>query len=207
VASKLVEAFSVPAVVICKNGEALKGSGRSLENINLKEILDGCKHIFEGYGGHPLAAGVHLKSEFLEKANDVFNQACEKYYKVNGYPKNIRYYDVSLSPKLISIKTVSMLLDTMYPYCSQFNPEPIFLLKDAIIESPSLREIGSWKILTFSASKDGEKTSIQFKTFSGGMGTEISGCKADIYFSFPQTTEKNRFNQSPTLNVIDLVIK
>ncbi len=207
VASKLVETFSVPSVVICKNGEAFKGSGRSLENINLKEILDGCKHIFEGYGGHPLAAGVHLKPEFLDKANDIFNEACEKYYKVNGYPKDIRYYDVSLSPKLISIKTVSMLLETMYPYCSQFNPEPIFLLKDAIIESPNLKEIGSWKILTFSASKDGEKTSMQFKTFNGGIGTEISGCKADIYFSFPQITEKNRFNQYPTLNVIDFVLK
>jgi len=206
VASKLVEKFSLPAIILCKHGEMIKGSGRSLENINVKEILDGCSEMLLGHGGHSLACGATLKPEYLDKANGIFNKACKAYYEKNGYPKSVDYYDISLSPKLITLESASMIKDTMYPYCSQYNPEPIFVLKDAVIENPEVVTRGAWTILSFSASKNGEKTSLRFKTFDDTKGIEISGCKANIYFNFPQELEKNRFNQDPTLNVVELEI-
>ena len=116
VASKVVETFHKPTLIIGKNGDDLKGSGRSLDNVNLKEILDLCKEIFVGFGGHAAAAGVTLKPEYLDKANELFNNACKQYYETHGRPTECSYYDVVIPPIEVSIKNSALLLDTLYPY-------------------------------------------------------------------------------------------
>jgi single-stranded-DNA-specific exonuclease len=209
VASKMVEKFHVPAILIGQNDGMLKGSGRSLENINLKQIMDDCNEIFEHYGGHPLAAGASLKKEHINDANDKFNEACERYYKIHGYPRSIRYYDYELLPKHITPKATKKLLETMYPYCEHFNPEPVFLLKDVTLVNVGMREDKNkaWRIISFNVEKDGIKSMIKMKMFNNTLGTEIEGLKADIYFSFPQSIERNDFGYDPTINVLDIVIK
>lgn len=66
-AGKLCEQLRGPAIVFtdAENG-ILKGSGRSPENVNLKELLDKVPELFEGYGGHAGAAGMSIKPENLE---------------------------------------------------------------------------------------------------------------------------------------------
>jgi len=201
VASRLVEKFCRPAIVMGKNGEVIKGSGRSLENVNLKEILDSCKHVFENYGGHALAAGVTIKPHALNNVNDALNKACESYYKIHGRPEEIKYYDVELKPQSVTLVNAEKLKNSLYPYCNQHNPEPVFLLSDATIVEPSLFERDDWKILSFYVSKNGVRTDVKFKMFSDDLGTEISGQKADIYFSFPQSFIY------PAINVIEIVLK
>ena len=206
VASKLSETFFKPAIVIGKHKEVVKGSGRSVEQVNLKEILDGCSYALETYGGHKLAAGVTVKADFVDKINAIFNEECEKYYKIHGFPEEIRYYDASLKAGALSIKNANILSESLYPYCTQNNPEPVFLLSNAQIVDANLKEGDGWSLLTFNGSKDGVKSVLPFKMFSGEFGAEINGLTADIYFSFPQSTEKVKYF-SPSLNVLDLVIK
>jgi single-stranded-DNA-specific exonuclease len=200
-ASRLVEKFCKPAIVMGKNGDIIKGSGRSLENVNLKVILDNCKDVFENYGGHSMAAGVTVKSHSLNDVNDALNKACEIYYEEHGRPEEIRYYDAELRPQSVTLEVAEKIKCNLYPYCSQFNPEPVFLLSDATIVEPELFERADWKILSFYVSKDGVKTNIKFKMFSDDLGTEISGMKADVYFSFPQSFIY------PALNVQELIFK
>jgi single-stranded-DNA-specific exonuclease len=204
VASKIVESFHKPAIIIGKSGDTLKGSGRSLGSFNLKDILDSCKDIFVNHGGHAMAAGVTLKPEYLEKANTIFNEACSRYYASHGRPTELSYYDGSIPASEVSLENAALLLETLYPYCPQFNPEPVFLLRDAKITD--LRSFGkeSWKSLVFTAEKDGEKTPIKLRMFSDELGTEISGRIADIYFSLPQYVASK---YTPQANVIDLVFK
>jgi len=210
VASKVVEAFHKPALIISRNGETIKGSGRSLEHINLKEILDLCKEMFVNYGGHSLSAGVTLKDEYIDSANRLFNDACKKYYEQHGYPSNITYYDAELSLSSVSLENVSMLLNTLYPYCGQNNPEPVFVLKGVTItdveSSDDKKNKSAWKSLNFIAEKEGQKTSLRFRMYSDEFGKEIDGKKADLYFSLPQTTSK-AFGKDPQCNVIELILK
>ncbi len=201
IASGLVEKFCRPAIVMSKNGEIIKGSGRSLENVNLKEILDGCKNVFENYGGHALAAGVTVKSHALNDVNDALNKACESYYITHGRPEEIKYYDAELRPKAITLENAEKLKNSLYPYCNRNNPEPIFKLSDVTIVEPDLYERNDWKILSFYVSKDGVKTGVKFKMFSDDLGTEIADRKADVYFSFPQSFIY------PAINVLELIFK
>jgi len=206
VASRLAETFCKPAIVVGKHKGSYKGSGRSINSINLKQILDGCSQAFLAYGGHPLAAGVTVKPEYIEKVNAIFNEQCEKYYEVNGFPEIVRYYDAPLKPQALSKANAEILIDSVYPYCQQNNPEPIFLLSNAKITDTEYKEKEDFTILTFRGERDDVKSPLTFRMFSGGHGAEINGLTADIYFTFPQNTEKTKYNNS-ALNVIDIVIK
>jgi single-stranded-DNA-specific exonuclease len=203
VASRLTEEFYRPAVVIGSNEGTLKGSGRSIGITNLKEILDSCSECFSSYGGHALAAGLTLKEEYKDTVNEIFNKACQKYYEKNGYPERIRYYDAKLYPSLVTIRTMTMLLETLYPYCSQKNPEPVFILPGAVITETKI--VGEEKkVMVFRAIRDGQKTELKFRTFTDKMGTEIDGKKADIIFTFPQSFPA-KFE--PSLSVIDIIFE
>lgn len=198
VASKLVEEFNKPTIVAGKNGEIWKGSGRSVKGVNLKNVLDTCPEIFEGYGGHSGAVGVTLKTHSLNDAAIVFNKACEKYFSENSVDKNQdKFYDAKLSAKLINPKTSEILSESLYPYCQENNMEPVFMLPDALITSVSTSEGKGWKVLTFNAEKGDIKVEAPFKTFSAKCGTEIEGRRANIYFSFPQHYEMtpNKYNK------------
>lgn len=63
IAGKLEEAYGGPALVFTNAGtEELKGSGRSPESLNLKQLLDLHPELFVKYGGHAGAAGFTIKT-------------------------------------------------------------------------------------------------------------------------------------------------
>ena len=206
VASKLTEHFFVPAIVVGQNGEVWKGSGRSLKGIDLKEILDSCAYLFDGHGGHKMAAGVTLNKNHILIANQIFNEACGKYYEKYGRPEKIRYYDAMVKPSSLNKNAVNGLLKTLYPYCSQNNPEPIFLLPDVTITDTELFGKEEQKMVAFNVVRDGSKSAFFLRSFTDVVGTEINGCKADVYVTLPQTINSNpKFRTF--LNVVDIVLK
>lgn len=206
VASRLVEHYFMPAIVAGQNGEIWKGSGRSLEGVNLKAILDSCNGIFDTFGGHEMACGVTLNKDNLSVANQIFNEACGKYYEKHGRPEEIRYYDAMVKPSSLNLHAAKGLLKTLYPYCSQYNPEPIFLMPDVTISDTELFGKEEQKMLAFNVERDGKKSAFPLRSFTDVIGTEINGCKADVYVTLPQTINANpKFRTF--LNVVDIVLK
>ena len=69
VASKLVETFHVPAVVLTNtpDGLAIKGSARSAGELNIFEELSKCAHLFTKFGGHKKAAGLTTSIDHLDE--------------------------------------------------------------------------------------------------------------------------------------------
>ncbi|MDE5896322.1 MAG: single-stranded-DNA-specific exonuclease RecJ, partial [Clostridia bacterium] len=67
VAARIAEQFSRPALLFVKNGDMLRGSARSIENVNIFEALKACSEYIEEFGGHSQAAGVNVKAENFEK--------------------------------------------------------------------------------------------------------------------------------------------
>jgi single-stranded-DNA-specific exonuclease len=204
VASKIVNKYHKPTLIIGKNGDIFKGSGRSYGNANLKTILDGCKELFVSYGGHSMAAGVTIKNDCLMETNEVFNKACQKYYEVYGKSDEISYFDVAIPLREVNINNAVLLLDNLYPYCVQNNFEPVFLLKNVTITNVRAYSGKGWRSLNFIAEKNGEKTPLRLRMFSNEFGTEVEGKRADIYFSFPQTIATGNSKISPQCNIIEL---
>ena len=65
VASRLVEKFYTPVIVLTLNNGLYKGSGRSIEGFHLQQALAQCSDLLANYGGHSQAAGLGLKPEDL----------------------------------------------------------------------------------------------------------------------------------------------
>jgi single-stranded-DNA-specific exonuclease len=75
-------------LVITKNEEGYKGSGRSIEEFNIVEALEECSELLDKYGGHPAACGFSLKEENLEKFKEKIAKIAERKLKgVNLTPK------------------------------------------------------------------------------------------------------------------------
>lgn len=66
VAGRLVEAFSKPAIVFEYQEEYCKGSGRSVDDVNIVELLNEVSEYLDHYGGHAKAAGLSVKKDKFE---------------------------------------------------------------------------------------------------------------------------------------------
>ncbi len=69
IASRLVDRFNCPAIVLCIEGERARGSARSVDGFNLAEALEECKLKIPGMraGGHAQAAGLEVPAEHLDR--------------------------------------------------------------------------------------------------------------------------------------------
>ncbi|WP_411682836.1 single-stranded-DNA-specific exonuclease RecJ [Clostridium thailandense] len=76
VAGRLKERYNVPSIVLTQGENTPKGSGRSIEEYNMFEELIKCKGLMEKFGGHPLAAGLSIKEENIDKLRELLNNNC-----------------------------------------------------------------------------------------------------------------------------------
>lgn len=204
VAAKISEHFNQPVIIAGVQDDEIKGSGRAPSFFDLGKILDDCNDLFLQYGGHKLAAGITLDPNKTNIANDEFNKACLKYMEQFSTDSNISQYDAELKASTISFDTAKMLLENIYPYCNQYNEEPVFLISNVCIINAELFEPKGWKILKFDCQKNKDKIPFSFIMFTDKYGSEISGCNADIYFKFPQRDYFNNYGKYE-LFVVDIV--
>lgn len=76
VASELVNRYHRPALVFAPSGKddgVIKGSGRSIEGIGIKGLLDQVQQYLTTYGGHPMACGASLLIDNLDAFGDAVN--------------------------------------------------------------------------------------------------------------------------------------
>jgi single-stranded-DNA-specific exonuclease len=77
VASRLVERYHRPVVLLAGGDGAWKGSGRSIASFDLHGALRGCAQFLERFGGHRAAAGLSILPEFVEPFADAFAAEAE----------------------------------------------------------------------------------------------------------------------------------
>ncbi|MCI0453425.1 MAG: single-stranded-DNA-specific exonuclease RecJ [Candidatus Dadabacteria bacterium] len=125
VATRLVEHYQKPTMLISIQESGIgKGSGRSVQGIDIHAVLSGCKELFEQFGGHELAAGISIKEERINE----FRKRFEKAVSMSGkdFASKIRIDDV-LGLSEITDEVVSEL-ELLAPF-GIGNPEPVFLAK------------------------------------------------------------------------------
>lgn len=76
IAGRLREKYNKPAFVLTASEEAVKGSGRSIEEYSMYEELLKCKDLLLKFGGHPMAAGLSLAAENVDAFRSALNKNC-----------------------------------------------------------------------------------------------------------------------------------
>jgi len=74
VASRLIETYYRPTIVLTKSGELVSGSARSVQGFNLYEAIHACREHLLGYGGHFAAAGMTLSPGKVELFSKKFEE-------------------------------------------------------------------------------------------------------------------------------------
>ena len=74
IAGRLRERYHKPSFVLTRGEEGVKGSGRSLESYSMYEKLCECKEYLTKFGGHPMAAGLSLEEENVERFRRKLNE-------------------------------------------------------------------------------------------------------------------------------------
>ncbi len=101
VAAKLVEHYNVPAIVFTKIGESFKGSGRSVGNIDIHQIVNSMKSLTERFGGHKVAIGIKVGENNVDSFKLQFEKVCEEEICASKIKKN-RLIDYNLDIKEIT---------------------------------------------------------------------------------------------------------
>lgn len=124
VASRLVERFYRPVVLIALDGEQGKGSARSISGFHLFQGLQQCSATLVAFGGHEYAAGLALTTGQLEEFTVAFEAAVRSQLSSTDLTRS-RVYDREILLEDIS-EPLAYELERLNPYGAG-NPEPVFL--------------------------------------------------------------------------------
>ena len=127
VASRLMRKYTRPVILITVEDGIGKGSARSMEGINLYDVLAECRPFLESFGGHSLAAGLQIREE---KIID-FQQAFETQIQQTASPESLTpviQIDAELDFAAISEDLIDEL-ELLMPFGTD-NPEPLFIADD-----------------------------------------------------------------------------
>lgn len=138
VASRLVERFAWPAVVLSESGGICTGSARSIPGINIHAALTQCADLFLRFGGHAQAAGMTLASENVPELRARLNEAVAAVAERDAYVPSA-VYDVPCVLAEINIPFIEQL-ERLAP-TGYGNPSPVFLLTGATVLEA--RNVGS----------------------------------------------------------------
>jgi len=143
VATRLVERFYKPVLILSEREKKLKGSGRSIPEMHLKDALSECADLLERFGGHAAAAGCRLIPENLNEFRKRFFAFCKKNIPESIEPK--LQLDGSLDfPKLTNMFVEQ--LERLQPF-GEGNQEPLFSVETPESPFTRLKEIHvKWQV-------------------------------------------------------------
>lgn len=136
VASRMVELYNKPTLVLCADGETLKGSGRSISPFDLHAGLTRCADVLRGYGGHRMAAGVRVEPGRLEEFRECFLAVVRAELGDKPVPPALTL-DGELDFAAASDFTFLKELEMLQPF-GVGNPEPVFASPPLVVRRRKL---------------------------------------------------------------------
>ena len=133
VASRLVEEFCRPVVLVAVHEGQGKGSGRSIGGFDLHAGLTECRHLFTRYGGHKAAAGVSLPVERVAEFAVAFNAVARTRLTQSDFVRRV-HVDLAV-PLPEASEDLERLLRHFEPYGAG-NPQPVFVARGVRLASP-----------------------------------------------------------------------
>ena len=194
VASRLIETYYKPTIVLAEKDGMLTGSARSVHDFDLYSAIAKCEHLCEKFGGHKYAAGLSIKKDNLPQFIDAFEKSV-----IESISED------QLTPKInidmvIDINNVD---DKLYRIIKQFAPfgpknlSPIFISK-GVIDNGYGKQVGEDKThLRINAKRNkGAIAGIGF-----GMGEYFEMIKDNQTFDVCYSIDENEWNGKKTLQL------
>ncbi len=202
VASRLVEKYYRPTIMLTTIDGIAKGSARSINNFNIYEALQKCEHLLIHFGGHQAAAGLAVELDKVQDFKDKFNEIVkESITESDLFPEIVIDAKIKLSeitPKFLRI------LDQFAPFGPE-NMRPVFLTEGVEL-SNSPRLVGNNHLIACFKQNGNDKI---FDTIGFNMREYLDllsdkKVKVDIVYTIDKTVRDGR--SYPQLRLKDLRI-
>lgn len=129
VAGKVREMINRPVVVISKNGEYYKGTGRSIGTVNLFDMLDKYRDEFVSFGGHEAACGFTISETKIEMLRTGLNEDIAAMLESDEHLLDVEFrYDTELDSGEVTMELADAV--ALLEPCGKNNELPVFMIKD-----------------------------------------------------------------------------
>lgn len=200
VASRIMERFYKPTILISLTNGVGKGSGRSIEGFNLFDGLSACDGLLTTFGGHAAAAGLSINEGDIDNFTEQINKYADEVISDEMLLPVVKI-DCLLGGANLNTATAK-LLSRLEPY-GMGNEKPVFAIKNAVVTSISV--VGNeGKHLRMQIDKDG----IRVNCIGFGMGeyARIIAPGDGVHLAFRFDINVYRGNESVQLVLNDIKI-
>lgn len=190
VASKIVEQYGKPAIVLTLDDGVYRGSARSIEGVDLHDILSTHSNFHHRFGGHAQALGVEVLAADIES----FRQELAGYFEQLQLDlRPIKYIDYQIKQGNMTMKAFERF-DRLKPFGQSFQ-SPVFLISNENIST--IRQVGKDKShIKLSMAQVG------MDVIGFGYGHLVNEVSQGDAISLVGTVNVNVFNQSRTLQMM-----
>ncbi len=193
VASKLLDRYCRPAIVLSNKDGISKGSARSIEGFSMFDALSACSDCLEVFGGHAQAAGLTIKTERIPEFIEAINEYARG--KQPFYPSV--HVDCKLNTDGINLNLLDSI-KMLEPFGAE-NPLPVFGIYDLTIDG--INQIGDNKQhLKIYAHKEGKQNQIALMYFNASA-TDFP-YKLGDKFDALVALDKNEWNGVTRVSII-----
>jgi single-stranded-DNA-specific exonuclease len=191
VASRLVERFSRPVVLVAGSDGDWKGSGRSIPAFDLHGGIVACSSLLERFGGHRAAAGFSIRSEHLEEFSEAFTTYASELLADTDLV-SVTKVDAIVPPQAKLTLELCQELERLAPF-GMGNPGVLLIAPGC--ELSDLTSCGDGKHLRFRVRLDGcdAGSAIAF-----GMGKQLDRLRRIGRYDLAFRLEANHWNGTVT---------
>lgn len=192
VASRLIEHYYRPTIVLTQSGDYVAGSARSVPGFNLYEAIHACREHLLGYGGHFAAAGMTLEPLQVNAFREKFEEVVSSIIKPEQLIPEIRI-DAVIQLKDIKQSFFDILCQ-MEPFGPE-NPRPVFLVKNVVDSGWS--KIVKEEHIRFSVRQD----DVVLTGIGFGMADKFKLLEQKLPVDIVFTIDMNEWNDQKTLQL------
>ncbi len=196
VASRLVQKYFRPVVLIAFQNGAGKGSGRSIPGFNLYNGLAACSDMLDSFGGHAMAAGLKIQTNQLALFGEAFDTVVRQKTVSDDFTP-ILTIDHELNFDDIDAPLINGL-ETLKPF-GQGNPEPLFMARNIMVVSSKIVGQNHRKMIL---SQSGQYTQKRF----AAIQFNIDACDS-LPDAFDQIAFRLRWNFWNNTKTMQMVIE
>jgi single-stranded-DNA-specific exonuclease len=186
VASRLVERFHRPVVLVAGSHDGWKGSGRSVASFDLHGALAACSEHLERFGGHRAAAGLSIVPDRLEAFAEAFASHADAELGDEDLHAPVPV-DAVVSAEDLTLP-LAQELERLAPF-GLGNPDVTLLVPGVRAVAPG--QVGDGRHLRFRVRQQGRDAG---SAIAFGQGFELDRLRADALFDVACRLKENRWN-------------
>ena len=195
VASKLIEYYYKPTIVLTKSEGLIVGSVRSVKGFDIYSVLKKCKKALIQFGGHKYAAGVTLYSKKLDEFKKLFEENVKSSISEDQRIKSV-YYESEIKFTDITNK-LYRILNQLAPFGPK-NSQPLFVTHKCL-DTGGSRLVGKEKNHLRLEVVDNDGVEISGIAFS--KAKHILEIKKQKKFSILYSIDKNEYNGKSNIEI------